>query len=54
VRSWRYSRDGVRVLVRGLPSPHMGGLAPSPRGRYLAYGEDATVAPGTPPQTQGL
>jgi hypothetical protein len=43
-----------RVLVRGLPSPHMGGLAPSPRGRYLAYGEDATVAPGAPPQTQGL
>ena len=44
----------VRVLVRGLPSPHMGGLAPSPRGRYLAFGEDATVAPGAPPQMQGL
>jgi hypothetical protein len=44
----------VRVLVRRLPSPHIGGLAPSPRGRYLAFGEDVTVAPGTPPQTQGL
>jgi hypothetical protein len=44
----------VRVLVRGLPSPHMGGLAPSPGGRYVAFGEDAMVAPGTPPQTQGV
>jgi hypothetical protein len=44
----------ARVLVRGLPSAHMGGLAPSPRGRYVAFGEDVTVAPGAPPQTQGL
>jgi hypothetical protein len=43
-----------RVLVRGLPFPHMGGLAPSPQGRYLAFGEDATIAPGAPPQTQGM
>jgi hypothetical protein len=44
----------IRILVRGLPSPHMGRLASSPRGRYLAYGEDVTVAPSPPPQTQGL
>src|SRR5581483_11838221 len=31
----------VRVLASGLPYPFMGGLAPSPRGRYVAYGAGA-------------
>jgi len=43
-----------QVLARGLPFPYTGGLAPSPRGRYVAFGEDAAIGPGTSPQTQGL
>ncbi len=48
-------RGGVaRILARGLPWPFAGGLAPSPRGRDVAYGVDITPGPGAPAQTQGL
>ena len=50
------ARDGmvVRALARGLTFPFTGGIAPSPRGRYVAYGADPTVTSANPPQTQGL
>src|SRR5579885_96811 len=44
----------IQVLVSHLPYPPMGGLAPSPNGHTVAFGEAATIAPGNPPPTQGL
>lgn len=43
-----------RVLARGLTVPFPLGLAPSPRGRYVAFSQDVTAAPGAPQQTNGL
>lgn len=41
-KSWSCGQRGVsRVLVRGLPFPFAGGLAPSPQGHYVAFGEDS-------------
>lgn len=42
------------VLVSGLAVPFPPGLAPSPRGRYVAFSQDATAAPGNMRQTGGL
>lgn len=44
----------IQVLAAHLPYPPMGGLAPSPNGHTVAFGEAATVAPDNPPPTQGL
>lgn len=44
----------ARVLARGLPFPFAGGIAPSPRGREVAYGEDSVLTTINPPRTQGL
>jgi len=44
----------ARVLAHGLPFPFDGGIAPSPRGREVAYGEDIALTTINPPQTQGL
>ncbi len=44
----------VRVLARGLPFPFSGGIAVSPHGRDVAYGEDRAGAVVTPARTDGL
>ncbi len=44
----------VRVLTAGLPFPFSGGIAPSPRGRDVAYGEDLARTAVTPLRAQGL
>lgn len=44
----------VRVLAGQLPAPFKGGLASSPRGRFVAYGTDINPAAGISAQTQGL
>ncbi len=44
----------IQSLVRGLPWPFAGGFAPSPQGRYVAYGEDVTPGLGAASHTEGL
>lgn len=48
----------ARVLARGLPFPFSGGLAPSPDGRYVTFGEDSDEhyanTPGYVTKTEGL
>ncbi len=44
----------TRVLAREQSYPSTAGFAPSPRGRDVAYAENTPLAPGNPPQRQGL
>lgn len=48
-----YQGRVLRTIVRGLPSPFTGGIAASPDGRYIAFGEDPAIASHSQ-QTQGL